>query len=601
MRCSLGIGGLPEFAGRRGSAPPDAFHLCGGRPSVKLSSKMNHRIEETTMSQPVARILADTLERHAVDQIYCVPGESFLPLTDALKDKPGIQLVVCRHEGGAGLMAVAHARIRGEPGVCLVSRGPGAMNAAIALHVAYHDAEPVVFLIGQAERDELNRLALQEMNYSKTFSDTAKAVIEVIHPENVGEDVARAFHLARSGTPGPVAVILPEDLLYGDADSEAADPRKPFVPGAAPGDLARALEMIRGAERPLIIAGGRLHGEGLAALQAVSEAFSIPVAAPQRRFHVFDSRHPNAAGRLANRASKPLVDAMKDSDLVLVVGERMLPSMTQNFTFPKAPTPEQPFIHVWPDAEEVGRAYAPTIGLASDPHVFLQALLDAGPGNVPAGRAEWIKRLNDIHVRNMTWTPRSSNDGLIFGHVIAQIDRHLSPNAVVTCDAGNFSSWMAQYLHMGPGNMFVGATVGAMGPAVPSAVAAGLASPGRQIVCFVGDGGVMMTGNELATAVQYGVPVKIFIADNSAYGTIRMHQARSFPGRGFATELRNPDFVAWGESFGAKGFLIETEADAESQVAAAMAHDGPAVVHCKVSLDHISPAATISGIEEGTA
>ncbi len=552
------------------------------------------------MTQPVAEILAETLDRHGVDCIYCVPGESFLPLTNALRDRPHIKLVVCRHEGGAGFMAVSHARVRGEPGVCLVSRGPGAMNAAIAFHVAYHDAEPVVFLIGQAERDELNRLALQEMNYSKTFSDTAKAVIEVIHPENIAEDTARAFHLAQSGTPGPVALILPEDLLYGQADAEAADPRKKSRPAGSPEELAEALELLRKAERPIVIAGGRLHGQGLADLQTFAEEFALPVATPQRRFHVFDSRHPNAGGRLPNRANRALLDELKTSDLVLVIGERMLPSMTQNFTFPKAPVADQPFIHVWPDAGEVGRAYAPTLGIASDPKLFLRAMLDAGPGEVPASRPAWVEKLNGLHRKNMAWQGKSSNDGLVFGNVIAAIDRHMTGTAVVTCDAGNFSSWMAQYLNMGPGNMFVGATVGAMGPGVPSAVAAGICSPGRQVVAFVGDGGVLMTGNELATGVQYGVPIKLFIADNSAYGTIRMHQARSFPGRGYAIDLQNPDFVKWGESFGAKGVLIETEAECEEKVAQAMAHDGPVVIHCKISLDHISPSATISGIEEST-
>jgi acetolactate synthase-1/2/3 large subunit len=550
------------------------------------------------MTQPVAAILAETLANHGVDCIYCVPGESFLPLTNALRDRPEIKLVVCRHEGGAGLMAVSHSRVRGETGVCLVSRGPGAMNAAIALHVAHHDADPVVFLIGQAERDELNRLALQEMNYSKTFSDTTKAVIEVIHPENIAEDTARAFHIAASGTPGPVALILPEDLLYGDADAVAAQPRKPARPGATAEDAAAALELLRRAERPLVVAGNLLHGEGLDDLRRFAETFDLPVATPQRRFHAFDSRHPNAGGRLPNRADKGLLDIMRDSDLILVLGERMLPSWTQNFSFPKAPVADQPFIHVWPDATEVGRAYAPTLGIAADPHSFLRAMLAEGPGDIPASRKGWVERLNAQHRKVIAYTPRSSNDGLIFGNVIAAIDRHLSKTAVVTCDAGNFSSWMAQYLNMGPGNMFVGAAVGAMGPGVPAAVAAGIASPGRQVVAFVGDGGVLMTGNELATAVQYDVPLKLFISDNSAYGTIRMHQARSFPGRDYGIALKNPDFVKWGESFGAKGVLIETEAEVEDKVAEAMAHEGPVVIHCKTSLDNISPSATISGIEE---
>jgi|TARA_B110000116_G_scaffold257884_1_gene258475 acetolactate synthase-1/2/3 large subunit len=254
-------------------------------------------------------------------------------------------------------------------------------------------------------------------------------------------------------------------------------------------------------------------------------------------------------------------------------------------------------IHVWPDTEEVGRVFQPTLGLGCDPHEFLKVMLAIGPGEIPFERKAWVKRLNDAHNSVMDWMPVSANDGLVFGHVVEAINKHLTKDAVVTTDAGNFSSWPARFLHLGQENMFIGATVGAMGPGVPSGVAAGLSTPGRQIVVFVGDGGVMMTGNELATAVQYNVPIKIFIANNSAYGTIRMHQAKAFPGRVTATALQNPDFVKWGEAFGAKGFLIETEGDVESVVAEAMAYDGPAVIESRISLNHISPAARIDEIE----
>lgn len=550
------------------------------------------------MTNSAAHVLAATLNQHGVDVAYCVPGESYLPLTDALLDFPNMQLVVCRHEGGAGFMAAAHARLRNEPGVCIISRGPGAMNTAIALHVAYHDAEPVVFLVGQAERDELGRNALQEMNYAKTFSDTAKMVIEVIDPARISEAVARAFHVAQAGTPGPVVVVLPEDLLYGPSDAEPLGPRKKAVTGPSAADAAQAVDMLRKAEKPLVIAGGRLHGSAaLADFTRFAEDFQLPVATSQRRFHVFDSRHPNAAGRLFNRAPRELLDAMRETDLLLVLGERIGPSMSQGFSFPRAPKPEQPMIHVWPSTEEVGRNYEPELGIGCDPHEFIKVMLDAGPGTLPPSRAKWVTRLNGVHRQVMDWTPVSSNDGVVFGHVVTAIDKHLAKDAVVTCDAGNFSSWPSRFLNMGQENMFIGATVGAMGPGVPSGVAAGLSSPGRQIVVFVGDGGALMTGNELATAVQYGVPIKIFVSNNNAYGTIRMHQARSFPGRPTSTELVNPDFAAWGEAFGAKGFKIETEADVEDTVAAAMAHDGPCVIETRVSLNHISPAARIDEIE----
>ena len=550
------------------------------------------------MSKSAAHVLAATLDAHGVDVAYCVPGESYLPLTDAFLDFPNLRLIVCRHEGGAGYMAVAHARLRNRPGVCIISRGPGAMNAAIALHVAYHDAEPVVFLIGQAERAELGRMALQEMNYAKTFSDTAKMVIEVIDADRIAEAVARAFHIAQSGTPGPVVVVLPEDILYGQTDAEPMGPRPRALTAPTPDDAAKALDMLRGAKRPLVIAGGRLHGAAaLDDLTAFAETFALPVATPQRRFHIFDSRHPNCAGRLVNRAPGELLDIMRQSDLLLVIGERIGPSMSQGYTFPRAPIPDQPMIHVWPDTEEVGRIYQPTLGLGCDPHEFIRAMMAAGPGEAPDARRDWVKRLNAAHRGVMTWTPVSANDGVVFGHVVQAINKHLTEDAVVTTDAGNFSSWPARYLHLGQKNLFIGATVGAMGPGVPSGVAAGLSTPGRQIVVFVGDGGIMMTGNELATAVQYGVPIKIFVANNNAFGTIRMHQARSFPGRVTSTALQNPDFAAWGESFGAKGYRIETEAEVEQVVAAAMAHEGAAVIETRISLNHISPAARIDEIE----
>jgi len=550
------------------------------------------------LTRSAAHILAASLEAHGVDIAYCVPGESYLPLTDAILDFPKMKLVVCRHEGGAGFMAVAHARLRNEPGVCIISRGPGAMNASIALHVAYHDAEPVVFLVGQADRDELGRMTLQEMNYARTFADTAKLVIEVIDQSRISESLARAFHIAQSGTPGPVVVVLPEDLLYGPSEAEVLGPRKKAVTAPTPEDAREACSMLRDAERPLVIAGGRLHGPAaLADLTKFAEDFALPVATPQRRFHTFDSRHPNSAGRLINRAPGALLDVLRECDLLLILGERIGPSMSQGFTFPRAPKPEQPMIHVWPDPEEVGRVFEPALGIGCDPHEFIKAMLAAGPGTLSPARSAWVDRLNAVHRSVMTWNPVSANDGVVFGHVVAAINKHLAADAVVTTDAGNFSSWPARYLHLGQSNMFIGATVGAMGPGVPSGVAAGLSTPGRQIVVFVGDGGVMMTGNELATAVQYDIPIKIFVANNNAYGTIRMHQAGSFPGRVTSTALQNPDFAAWGAAFGAKGFTITAESQVEQTVAEAMAHGGPAVIETRISLNHISPSARIDEIE----
>jgi len=541
------------------------------------------------MSRTAANLLAATLEAHDVDIIYCVPGESYLGVTDALIDFPSIRLIVCRHEGGAGFMALADARTRGKVGVCFVSRGPGATNVSIAIHSAFHDAIPSVFFIGQVERFEKNRMALQELNYAKTFSDTAKMVLEVDNPELLSEATARAFHVAASGTPGPVVVTLPEDMLDDKVDVPVVEPvaRARMAPPAQ--DLARLADMLAGAERPLVVAGGLVQGKrGLAALTKFAETFDLPVAPSHRRAHVFDSSHPNYGGYLGNRAPKAQLDLMKTSDLLLVVGERLGPSVSQGFTFPAAPTPKQTLVHVWPDPVELGRVWRPTLGLASDIDVFLDAMLEHGSKGKPAGRTEWIGRLNKVHRDLTAWTPVSSNDGVVFGSVMAAINERLDPEAVVTSDAGNFSTWIHRYLYFKQSNMFVGYATGGMGGGVPSAVAAAIASPGRQVVCFVGDGGFLMTGNELATAIQYDAPIKIFVANNASYGTIRMHQEGRYPGRVTSTALNNPDFAKFGEAFGAKGLKIENDGDVESVVAEALAHKGSVVVDVRTSLNHLS-------------
>ncbi|NKC13855.1 MAG: acetolactate synthase [Gammaproteobacteria bacterium] len=551
------------------------------------------------MPTDTATAVVETLAAHGVDLVYCVPGESFLPITDALSDHRQIELIVCRHEGGAALMAAAHARARGAPGVCMVSRGPGAMNAAIGLHVAHHDAEPVVFLIGQAPTHRLGRMALQEMNYAKTFSDTAKLVIEVYRAEQVSESLARAFHVARAGTPGPVVVVLPEDVLYATAEVPLAAPRPLAQPAMSAADTQAVLGMVEQAERPVVIAGGRVRTKrSLADLTAFAQRFRIPVVTAHRRLHTFDSRHPLAGGRLSNRAPAPLMELLRRSDLLIVLGERLGPSVSQGYTFPRAPKADQAMIHVWPDAAELGRVWQADLAIACDPDAFLQPLLASTPTPAGDARESWIRSLHERHRTLMTWQEASADDGVVFGRVTRAIDGHLKSDAAVTYDAGNFTSWVNRFINLSQDNMSIGATVGAMGAGVPSGVAAGLAARGRQVVVFVGDGGVMMTGNELATAIQYGIPLKIFIANNAAFGTIRMHQAKSFPGRVTpSTTLTNPDFARWGQAFGALGLRIENDSDVEKTVAQAMAYDGAVVVDVRTSLEYIAATARLQDLE----
>jgi acetolactate synthase-1/2/3 large subunit len=357
----------------------------------------------------------------------------------------------------------------------------------------------------------------------------------------------------------------------------------------APDDVGRVVALLEQAERPIVLVGATLAGDAaLADLTRFSEAWSVPVCPTHRRPHLFDSTHPHYGGYVGNRVPAAQIKQLKEADLILAIGERLTDSVSQGYSFPSAPVPQQTLIHVWPDPVEVGRVWQPALGIGCDPHGFIQALLAMKPATPPAGRRDWIGRLNAVHRELTTWHPVSSNDGVVFGAVVSAIKGHLAPDAVVTADAGNFTTWIHRYLYFKQTNLFIGAAVGAMGAGVPSVVAAGLRRPGTQLVGFVGDGGFLMTGNELATALQYDVPVKIFICNNGSYGTIRMHQELRFPGRVTATALRNPDFAAMARAFGALGLTIENDADVERVVAEAMAADRPVVVDVRASLNHLT-------------
>ncbi|MBN8897841.1 MAG: hypothetical protein J0H35_06595, partial [Rhodospirillales bacterium] len=333
------------------------------------------------MTITVARLLADSLEAHDVDQIFCVPGESYVGLTSVLSERNSIRMIVCRHEGGAGFMAAADGRLRPRAGVCIVSRGPGLANAMVALHSAFHDATPMVMLIGQVERKDFGRQALQEQNYSKLLSDVTKSVIEVNEPEQASESIARAFHLAEAGTPGPVAVILPEDIFDEATNATLDQPRPRVVAGPRSDDLARLADMLAKAERPLILAGGALLADTLhdqaayGALRQLSESWVLPISPTHRRPQLFDARHPNYGGYMGIRVPKPLIDEMKRSDLVVALGERLTDTVSQSYTFPSAPQPQVPLVHVWPDPNEVGRVWRPDLGIPADPYEVLKALL----------------------------------------------------------------------------------------------------------------------------------------------------------------------------------------------------------------------------------
>ncbi|HTB43399.1 MAG TPA: thiamine pyrophosphate-dependent enzyme [Acetobacteraceae bacterium] len=549
------------------------------------------------MTRTVARLLAESLEAHDVDQIFCVPGESYVGFTSAVLQRNTIRMVVCRHEGGAGYMAVADGRLRSRAGCCIVSRGPGLSNAMVSLHSAYHDATPMVMLVGQVERKDFGRLALQEQNYSRLLSDVTKLVIEVNEPEQASEAIARAFHVAESGTPGPVAVILPEDIFDETTDAEPDRPRPRVLAGPRAADLDRLADMLAKAERPLVLVGGALLADALydgavyGDLRRFAEEWMLPINPTHRRPTLFDALHPNYGGYMGIRVPPDLIKEMKRADLMVALGERLTDTVSQSYSFPAAPQPQLPLVHVWPDANEVGRVFRPDLGIAADPHEVLRALLARGAPAGAAKRKGWVEGLHAIHRRLLekTWEPTS--DGVNFAAIVCEVDKHLAPDATVTSDAGNFGSFIHRYIGFKPGQVFLSSIVGAMGSGMPMAVAATLRRPGTQVVAFMGDGGALMMGNEIATACQYGGNPIMVISDNQMYGTIGMHSYVRYPDRPFigGTKLTNPDFAAWARSFGAEGITIREENEVADGIARAFAvKTKPVVVHCLTSAIQMS-------------
>ena len=549
------------------------------------------------MPRRAADLLVDCLAAHGIDRVFCVPGESYLAVLDALHDSNAIQTVICRHESGAGFMAVGDAKVTARPGVAFVSRGPGATNASIAVHVAEQDAVPLVLFIGQVPRSEIGRRSFQEVDYAKTFADMAKAVYLIHDQARIPEIVARAFVQAQAPTPGPVVVVLPEDMLEESTNAPVIEPLA--VPRAGPGstaDIEAIAALIAKAERPLLMAGGIGLGtpRGRKALLAASEAHQVPVVLTFKRQDYFPNRHPHYAGHLGFKIPKVAVARYLESDLILAVGTRLTEATTQGYTLPASPVPRQTLVHIHDDPGQIGINYTAAKALVADPVAVLEALARM-PAKSGPKRTAWIETLHEPVAKAMAWTPPA--DGLLdMGPVVAALAERVADDAIFVTDAGNFSGWMHRHFPFSGAHTLVGCVGGAMGIGMPAAVAAALRYPDREVIHFLGDGGALMTGSELATAVQYGAKVKTFISNNGSYGTIRMHQELAYKKRVHGTELRNPDFAKWAESFGARGLSMSTIEEAPKIVEQALAHDGPVVVDVKTALEHISPFATIASL-----
>jgi len=529
--------------------------------------------------------LLSVLEAHGIDRVFLVPGESYLGILDALNDFPGIDAVTCRHESGAGFMAVADARLTRRPGVVLVSRGPGATNVSIAVHTAQQDAIPMILIVGQIPRADLRREAFQEIDYQRMYGSIAKWVFEATEPGQIAEAAFKAVRMAISGTPGPVVLVIPEDLQQQQValpQWKAPEPVRTRPDDATVGQLLR---LIEAAERPLIVAGGGFEAPGgREALSALAEAWQIPVALSFRRHDIFSNAHPLYAGELGLVNPEAQIDAFRESDLLLALGTRFGDLTSKGYTFPDLPRPAQTFVHAYPDDHMVGLHFVPDFGLVCDPVELALALTPAARPTIAQARMAWAKRLQDIHASFTAWPQRSADDGVDFLQVVKCVSEQASADAIVCLDAGNFAAPVYRHFGFVPPQRLMSPLAGTMGYGTPAAIASQLRFPGRQVICMVGDGGFMMTGNEMIAAVERKLPILFILSNNASYASIRVQQEMHYPGRVIGTSLFNPDFEAVARAFGMRSQRVSRLDEVVAAVKRGLAGDGPYFIEVKSSL-----------------
>ncbi len=551
----------------------------------------------TLKSRTGGRILVDQLLVHGVDHIFCVPGESYLAVLDALHDA-AITVTVCRQEGGAAMMAEAQGKLTGRPGICFVTRGPGATNASPGLHIAAQDSTPLILFVGQVDRSMKEREAFQELDYKAVFGSVAKWVVDVDDPARLPEFVSRAFHVATSGRPGPVVVALPEDMLTEEASVADALPYEPVETHPALAQMAELQKLLWSAERPIAILGGsRWSAPAVQRFVRFAERFELPVTCSFRRQMLFPADHPCYAGDLGIGPNPKLVARIKDADLVLLVGGRMSEMPSQSYTLFDIPTPRQTLVHIHPDPGELGRVYRPHLAVNASPNAFSAAL----EGVQPPSEIVWRDRTRTAHADYLAWSDpaRIEHPGrLQMGQVMAHLREAIPADAIMCNGAGNFSSWLQRFWPFRHYGTQLAPTSGSMGYSMPAGVGAKRLYPERTVVVFAGDGDFLMNGQEFATAVQYDLPVVVILLDNGMYGTIRMHQEREYPGRVSATFLRNPDFAAYAKAFGGHGERVETTEEFAPALARALRSGKPAILHCLIDPEAITPSTTLSAIRE---
>ncbi len=542
------------------------------------------------------RLIVDCLETNGTDRLYCVPGESYLAVLDALHDSP-IQTIICRQEGGAAMMADAHGKLTGEPGICFVTRGPGATNASAGLHIAMQDSTPMILFIGQVARSAREREAFQEVEYRRAFTEFSKWVVEIDDPARIPELVTRAYSLAMSGRPGPVVVVLPEDILLAEAEAPAPQRYARVITRPGPGELKQATAMLRSAKNPFVIAGGSgWSDDGAAGLRTMSENWHLPVGCSFRRQMLFDHLHPNYAGDVGIGLNPDLASYIKNADMVMLLGGRMSEMQSSDYSLLKSPYPDQKLIHIHADADELGRVYRPNLAINANPAAFAAAIATTGPDGTPA----WANDTARLHETYLTWStpPEDGPGGVHMGPIMAWLGSVLPEDAIMTNGAGNYSTWLHRFYRFRRYQTQAAPTSGSMGYGTPAAVAAKALFPKRTVIAFAGDGCFLMNGQEFATAVQYKLPIIVIIINNGMYGTIRMHQEREYPGRISATGLTNPDFAALARAYGGHGETVETTADFAPAFERARDSNKPSIIEIRLDPEAITPAKTLTEIRE---
>ncbi|MCR9139741.1 MAG: thiamine pyrophosphate-binding protein [Alphaproteobacteria bacterium] len=551
-------------------------------------------------AQTGAQCLVQCLCEQQVDQCFLVPGESYLAVLDALIDAPQIDVTVCRQEGGAAMMAEAHGKLTGRPGICMVTRGPGATSASAGLHIARQDATPMILFVGQVARDMREREAFQEIDYRRMFGQVAKWVAEVDSADRMAEMVSRAFHVAMSGRPGPVVLALPEDMLVEMTELFAQNlpVARPATATLTDADRTAVLDALESASHPMIIVGGGAWSDRARLdLQEFATSLMVPVVASFRCQDFFDNTHPCYAGDAGIGINPKLAARIRSADVLVLLGTRFSEMESSGYSLINIPKPAQKLIHIYPDPDELGRVYAPDLGIAAPAPEVIASLLEHR--RTIHERPERKHHVEACHAEYLAWStlPKGRGD-LAMAEVIRHLKDNLADNAIITNGAGNYTVWVHRFLTYRKYRTQLAPISGSMGYGLPAAVTAARTHPDRQIVCFAGDGCFLMHGQELATAVKYKANLNVLVVNNAMYGTIRMHQEREYPGRISATDLVNPDFAALARSYGCHGETVQQTDQFAPAWDRACAFPGPSLIELQVDPELITPTLTIDDLRD---